>query len=229
MGSLEVLPDGAALAQAVAERIAAIGRQALRERGRFCLALSGGQTPAGMLGRLAESGLDWTRVELFQVDERVAPDGDPQRNLTQLQDLLLSRAPVPPSQVHPMEVTAADLEAAAAGYAKELQRVCAGVLDLVHLGLGADGHTASWPPGHPVADVSDRDTAVVGPFNGLMRMTLTPPPVNRSREIVWMVEGPAKSAALRRLLDSDPAIPASRVRRDRAVVMADWAAAGQRP
>jgi 6-phosphogluconolactonase len=225
---VEIAPDSDTLAARAADHVAAQAEEAVRERGRFTVAFSGGSTPARMFDALAERKLPWDAVHGFQVDERVAPDGHPDRNYTDLAARLLDRVPVPPENIHPMPVTANDLEEAARAYAADLAEVTGdGVLDLVHLGLGDDGHTASWPPGDPVVDAvgpDDPDVAVVGPFNGRLRMTLTPKAVNRARAILWLVDGAAKAPVLARLLAGDPAIPASRVRRDRAVVLASGAA-----
>ncbi|HLF41056.1 MAG TPA: 6-phosphogluconolactonase [Acidimicrobiia bacterium] len=227
---LEVVADAAALAAEGARRIGAEARAAVAARGRFVLALSGGRTPAAMFEALAAADLPWRDVHLFQVDERVAPDGHPDRNLTGLRSALVDRVPIPPANVHPMPVTEADLEAAASGYTAALHGAApGGMLDLVHLGLGDDGHTASWPPGDPVVDVTDRDVAVVGPYRGRVRLTLTPPAVNRARRILWLVDGADKAGALRGLLDGDPSLPASRVRRDEAVVLATAACVRPRP
>lgn len=224
---VEVVPDGSALAREAARRVAGAAAAAVAERGRFVVALSGGRTPAAMLGELAATGLPWERIHVFQVDERVAPDGHPDRNLTLLGSELLGRVALPPGNLHPMPVTAADLAAAASGYAAALAGTApGGVLDLVHLGLGDDGHTASWPPGHPVVDEADTDVAVVGPYRGRLRMTLTPPAVNRARHILWLVDGADKVFALRGLRAGDPALPASRVRVDGATILATAAAVG---
>jgi 6-phosphogluconolactonase len=224
---MEVLPDAAALAKAAVRQVVEAADAALDERGRFTLALSGGSTPLRFFDELTHRPVPWRSIHVFQVDERVAPARHPDRNLTGLMEHLLDRVPIPDANVHPMPVEASDLDAAAADYAAELAEFTgpAGVLDLVHLGLGDDGHTASWPPGDPVVDVTDTDVAVVGPFNGYRRMTLTPPPVNRAGRILWLVDGAAKAPALARLLDGDPSIPASRVRREGAVVLATRSAA----
>lgn len=222
---VEILPDGPALAARGAELVGQRLSDAVAARGRATLAVSGGSTPAAFLARLAGKPVPWEAIHVFQVDERVAPRGDPDRNLTGLRAALLDRAPIPPANVHPMPVDDPDLDAAAAGYADELRNVAGpeGRLDVVHLGLGDDGHTASWPPGDPVIDATT-DVAIVGPFNGRRRMTLTPPAVNRAGWIMWLVAGADKAPALARLLTRDPARPASRVRRSVATLLADAAA-----
>jgi 6-phosphogluconolactonase len=227
--AVEVAADRKALAELAADRVAAWADEAIRERGRFTLAVSGSSTPGPMFSALAERRLPWNDVHLFQVDERVAPEGDPDRNFADLSARLVERVPIPKENVHPMPVTVSDLGVGAEAYAAELAEVTGdGVLDLVHLGLGDDGHTASWPPGDPVANADGEgapDVAVVGPFNGRMRMTLTPRAVNRSRRILWLVDGAAKAPVVARLLAGAPAIPASRVRTDRALLLASADAA----
>jgi 6-phosphogluconolactonase len=219
---LEVLPDADAVARRAAERIAAACRAAVSARGRCALAVSGGHTPWAMLRALANEDVPWSAVHFFQVDERVAPAGDPDRNLTHLRESLPAQA-----IVHAMRVETRDLEAAAADYARELAQVAGAppVLDLAHLGLGPDGHTASLVPGDPVLGVADRDVAVTGPYQGRRRMTLTYPALDRAREILWLVTGTDKAPMLARLRDGDAALPAGRVRGDRAVALLDRAAA----
>jgi 6-phosphogluconolactonase len=226
---LEVAESGEALPAIAAQRMASMAEAAVGWRGKAALALSGGSTPALMFEELARYILPWERIHLFQVDERVAPEGGPDRNATLLRANLVDQVPIPAANVHLMPVEAPDLAAGARAYAAELAEVTGdGVLDVVHLGLGDDGHTASWPPGDPVLDVTDEDVAVVGPFRGRLRMTLTPPAVNRARAVLWLVDGTDKAPALRRLLDGDRSLPASAVRTDRAVVMAGPAAAPDR-
>jgi 6-phosphogluconolactonase len=168
-------------------------------------------------------------VHLFQTDERVAPTGDPDRNLTHLRESLLQRAPLRQEQIHAMPVEAEDLRAAAAQYAMSLRGVAGSppVLDLVHLGLGPDGHTASLVPGDDVLDVADKDVAITGVYLGRLRMTLTYPAINRARRVLWVVTGSEKAEMLRRLREGDVSIPAGQVRRDQAILLADRAAAGQ--
>jgi 6-phosphogluconolactonase len=226
---IEVHPDDEAVAHKAATVVAADLRSAIAARGRFIMAVSGGRTPWTMLRALADEGLPWEHVHVFQVDERVAPAGDPDRNLTHLRASLLDHAPLPADNVHAMPVEAADLDRAAAQYAETLREVAGRptVLDLVHLGLGPDGHTASLVPGDPAVDVTDTDVAISGPYQGHRRMTLTFPIINRSRRILWLVTGDEKAATLVRLRDGDRSIPASRVRRDGALVLADRAAAAR--
>ena len=225
---IEILPDADAVARKAAELIAAEARSAVAERGRFVMAVSGGHTPWQMLRALANEKVPWESVHVVQVDERVAPAGDPDRNLTHLRESLLEHAPLRPEQIHAMPVEAPDLEAAAKRYAITLQEIAgsAPVLDLAHLGLGPDGHTASLVPGDPVLNVTDADVAPTGVYQGRRRMTLTYPMLNRSRRILWLVTGSDKVDALARLRDGDPSIPAGRIQQDQAMVLADRAAAG---
>jgi 6-phosphogluconolactonase len=226
---VDVLADADAVARAAAAFVAAEARAAVAARGRFLLAVSGGHTPWQMLRALAGEEVPWDRVQLAQIDERVAPAGDPERNLTHLRESLLGKVPMRPEQLHAMPVESADLAAAAMSYAQTLQKIAGTppVLDLVHLGLGPDGHTASLVPGDPVLDVSDRDVATTGVYQGRRRMTLTYPMLNRARRVLWLITGAEKVPMLVRLRAADRSIPAGRVRQDDAVVLADRAAAGQ--
>ena len=224
---VHTFPDALAAARAAAERLAALAREAVQARGRFTVALSGGHSPWHMLEAWAALDTPWAGVHVFQVDERVAPAGDPDRNATHIGESLLARAPIPRAQVHLMPVEASDLAAAAARYAETLAAVAAAppVLDLVHLGLGPDGHTASLVPGDPVLDVAGADVALTGPYQGHRRMTLTYPALDRARRVLWLVTGEDKPAMLARLRAGDRAIPAGRIRSDAAEVFADAAAA----
>lgn len=215
--------DETALSQRAAERVAEAAHRAVAERGRFAVAFSGGRTPGGMFAALAELGLPWERTHVCQVDERAAPDGHPDRNATMLQSHLLAHVPIPGSHVHLMPAADADLDAAAHAYAAELRGVCGDppVLDLVHLGLGGDGHTASLVPGDPVLEVADREVAATGVYDGRRRLTLTFPALNRARRILWLVSGADRAEALAALVDGDPAIPAGRVARSQAEVLTD--------
>jgi 6-phosphogluconolactonase len=182
-----------------------------------------------MLRDLAGEQVPWEAVHLVQVDERVAPAGHPDRNLTHLRDSLLTRVPLRPEQIHAMPVEAPDLTAAAESYAQSLRDLAGSppVLDLVHLGLGPDGHTASLVPGDPVLNVTDADVALTGAYQGRRRMTLTYPILNRSRHILWLVTGGDKAGPLARLRGADSSIPAGRVRQDHGRVLADRAAAAE--
>jgi 6-phosphogluconolactonase len=226
---IEVYPDDDLVARKGAAIIAADARVAVASRGRFIMAVSGGRTPWLMLQALAGEQLPWKAVHVVQVDERAAPAGDPDRNLAHLRASLLDHAPLPPDHIYAMPVEAPDLEHAAAQYGETLQRLAGSppTLDLVHLGLGADGHTASLVPGDPVLDVTDADVAIAGPYQGRRRMTLTFPIINRSRRVLWLITGLEKAGALARLRDRDPSIPASRVRQDHALILADRMAADQ--
>lgn len=226
--SVEVLETAAAVADRAAQAIAAFAKEAIEARGRFLLAVSGGHTPWLMLRALAAARIRWASVKVFQVDERVAPAGDADRNLTHLKDSLLEHAPLSPGQIFAMPVEAGDLEGAAAEYARTLRRECGSpaVLDLVHLGLGPDGHTASLVPGDPVLNVHDKDVAVTRPYQGRRRMTLTYPAMNRARQVLWVVTGAEKAPMLHRLLQGDPGIPAGRIHCGESLVLADAEAAG---
>lgn len=218
--SVEVLTDAEAVAQRGAEIVAERAETAIAARGTFSLALSGGRTPWRMFALLA-GRLPWEGVTIYQVDERIAPAGDPDRNLTYL---LQSLPPEAAASVRPMPVEADDPEPAAAEYAVELPEV----LDLVHLGLGPDGHTASLVPGDPVLDVHDRLVAVTREYQGRRRMTLTYPAIDNARHVLWVVTGADKVDALHRLVEGDRSIPAARVNTEDAVVVADQASAGSR-
>jgi 6-phosphogluconolactonase len=226
---IKVLASAESVAREGAAIIAAEARAAVAARGRFVLAVSGGHTPWLMLRDLAGEDVPWNGVHVAQVDERVAPAGHSDRNLTHLRESLLNHAPLRAEQVYAMPVEAIDLEAAALRYAQTLRGIAGSppVLDLVHLGLGPDGHTASLVPGDPVLDVTDADVALTGVYQGRRRMTLTYPMINRSRRILWLVAGNDKVGIFTRLRDGDRSIPAGRTGRDNALVIADRAAAGQ--
>jgi 6-phosphogluconolactonase len=227
---LEVFDDADSVARKGAAMIAADARSAIAARGRYDLAVSGGHTPWLMLRALAAEDIDWPAVHVFQVDERIAPAGHPDRNLTHLRESLLENVGIPPEQIHAMPVESPDLDEAAAQYALTLQTIAGSppVLDLVHLGLGPDGHTASLVPGDPVLNITDVDVAVTGVYQGRRRMTLTYLALNRARRVLWIVTGPEKAQMLQRLLDGDESIPAGRIRREQALVLADRAAAAER-
>jgi 6-phosphogluconolactonase len=225
---IEVLSDPEAVAQEAAARIAAAARAAVAQRGGFIMAVSGGHTPWVMLRALAGEEVPWAKVYVAQVDERVAPAGDPDRNLTHLRESLLEHAPLLPEQIYAMPVESPDLQSAAIQYAAVLAKIAGSppVLDLVHLGLGPDGHTASLVPGDPVLEISHADIGVTGIYQGRRRMTLTFPIINRARQVLWLITGEEKVEMLARLREGDRSIPAGRVNLERALVLADRAAAG---
>ena len=193
------------------------------------MAVSGGSTPWQMLRALAGETVPWDAVQIVQVDERVAPAGDPDRNLTHLRESLLSHAPLKPEQIHAMPVEWSDLEAGAGKYATLLGEIAGSppVLDLVHLGLGPDGHTASLVPNDPVLEVMNADVAITGVYQGHRRMTLTYPIINRARRILWLVTGESKAGMLVRLIAGDRSIPSGRISQKQATIFADQAAAAK--
>jgi 6-phosphogluconolactonase len=225
---IEVFADADAVARAAAQLLAAEVKEAVAARGRFVLAASGGKTPWAMLKALAQEQVPWSGLQIVQVDERVAPAGHPDRNLTHLRECLIGPSPLRPDQIHAMPVEQSDLDAAARDYANTLARVAGEppAIDLVHLGLGPDGHTASLVPGDPILNVVDRDVAITGVYQGRRRMTLTYPTINRAKGVLWLVTGAEKQPMLKRLLEADASIPAGRVRQDEAVMLADRAAMG---
>lgn len=218
---LEVAGDERAAARRAAELIAEAGAAAAAERNVFELAMSGGRSPWAMLAILGElEQMPWDRTELFQVDERVASPGSEDRNLTHMVlGLSMDHQPA----LRPMPVTQRDLD----GAAREYESALPDRFDLIHLGLGPDGHTASLVPEDPVLAVRDRRVAMTGgSYQGHPRMTLTYPELESARRILWLVTGPDKQEALAKLLAGDESIPAGRVRHEEMVVVADEAAAG---
>lgn len=224
---IEVLADPEAVAKRAATLVAEHARAAVKERGRFTFAVSGGHTPWVMLRELANEQVPWDQVHVVQVDERVAPADSDERNFKHLRESLLSHVPLPPANLHAMPVEADDLAAAAAQYAQTLESLAGSppTLDLIHLGLGPDGHTASLVPGDAVLEVTDAWVALTaGLYQGVHRMTLTYPVLDRARCVLWLVTGAEKVDALDRLKCRDRSIPAGRVRQDAAIVVADSAA-----
>lgn len=210
---IRVADDAATLAgQWIARRL----RDAVRRRGAASLALSGGSTAPPMIDALVAAEVPWEAIGIWQVDERVAPDGDDARNAGQLRpfDALSCR-------VRPMPVTARDLRRAAQRYANSLPDR----LDVVHLGLGDDGHTASWPPDEPDVRDSERRVELVEMFNGWPRMTLTGSVVNDARSRVVLTLGADKRPMVERWLLLDPSIPIAAVRRAATWVFLDGPAA----
>ncbi len=226
--TVTVLADADAVAREGASIIAAEARAAVAARGRFVVALSGGRTPWLMLGALAALELPWAAIHVVQVDERVAPPGHADRNLTHILERVVLHGPIDRAHVHAMPVELENPDDAAVRYTTMLEQLAGSppVIDLVQLGLGSDGHTASLVPGDPVVEIADRDVVATGVYQGRRRLTLTCPTINRARRILWIVTGADKSDALRRLLDGDKTIPAGRIDSGRALVVADRKAAG---
>jgi 6-phosphogluconolactonase len=215
---LEVVPDAEAVARRAADVVAEAAREAIASRGRFTFAVSGGETPWAMFRALAEEDVSWDEVGIWHVDERVAPDGDPDRNLTSLLPVIPVEA-----DLRPMPVTEPDLDAAADRYAASLPAA----FELVQLGMGDDGHTASLVAGDPVFDVADRDVAVTGEYRGLRRMTVTYPVLDRAGLALWMITGRDKAPMVPRMLAGDRSIPAGRVATAEQLVLVDAAAAAE--
>lgn len=228
---LELLPDAATAARRAASLIAEHAREALRERGRFLLALSGGSTPLPMFDALAREPLPSEGIELFQVDERVAPEGDAARNWTHIEQRLATPTGLSAAQLHPMPAAMEQPEAAAEAYARMLEERAGRppILDLVHLGLGNDGHTASLFPGDAAIDIDQHWTTATGDHNGHRRITLTLPVLSGARSILWLVCGADKAPMLARLLAADAGIPAGRVSQASARIIADEAAGSALP
>lgn len=220
---VEVVGHATSLPARAAQRVAQEVCEAVDARGKATVAFSGGEVGAAMLSVLAAYRLPWQRVHVFQTDEHAVGDSDPERKLGTLRSRLLAHVPVPARHVHPMPVADADLDAAAERYAATLVEVCGDppVLDLVHLDLDADGHTASLVPGDSVGDVADRDVAATGVYRGTRRLTLTCPALNRARRLLWIVSGADAGGALDRLIQGDPALAAARVAQGRAELLTD--------
>lgn len=225
---IEIFPSAQIVASQAAAFIAATARAAVSERGRFVMAVSGGKTPWMMLQALASEQVPWKDVHIFQVDERIAPTGSMDRNLTHLQESLLGHVPLPPEQIYAMPVEEVDFHAATKKYTHLLESLTGSpiVFDLVHLGLGADGHTASLIPGDSVLQVIDHDLSITGVYQNHRRMTLTYPVINRALKILWVVTGAEKTEALNHLLNRDNLIPGGSVVQRRATLFADTLALG---
>ncbi|MBI4697092.1 MAG: 6-phosphogluconolactonase [Gammaproteobacteria bacterium] len=221
---LDVAPDAAVAAARAASHIAERLRDGLASRGLATLALSGGSSPLPLYAALAEATLDWRHVHVFQVDERVVPRGDPARNLEAIARAFVAGGPLPAANLHAMPVESSD---GCAAYAGELARLAGDPprLDVIQLGLGTDGHTASLFPGDEALAVGGRDVAFTGTLAGYRRMTLTYPALERARALVWFAPGAAKATPIAALVKGDRAIPAGRVARARARAFVDAAAA----
>ncbi len=199
-------------ARRAAHDIASLVREAVQQRGTASLAVSGGSTPGLLFDALAALDVPWGQTHVFQVDERVAPAGHADRNLVQLQERLLARIDIAPTHVHPIPVELPTAGDAARTYAKTIRETCGAIFDVVHLGLGDDGHTASLLPHDPVLDVATALVATTRPYNGRRRITLTFRSLAQARALVWLATGPSKAEAVARLCARDQSIPAGRVR-----------------
>ena len=228
---LIVEPDTEAAARTAASAIASACETAIEERDQALLALSGGRTPWRMIELLREHVLHWEEIHVAQVDERVVPRDDERRHFARLEALLVREGPLPRDNLLEMPVAATDLAAAAAAYQAMLEAIGGAPLrfDLVQLGLGTDGHTASLLPADPVLDDGGRDVAVSAEYHGTRRMTLTISALSRARQRLWLVTGAEKAPRLRDLIDGSTAIPANRVERRGTLVIADRDAAEQAP
>lgn len=219
-------PSAAAAAHACAERLAMLIRESITARGRCVLALSGGPGPRGMLRLLAAETLPWQELHVLQVDERVAPAGDPARNLTAIEKAFADDGRLPAANLHPMpvELVAAGEPARAVARYEQTLRAVAGeppVLDVVHLGLGEDGHTASLFPGDALLEAEGANVGFVRHAPQWSRLTLTFPVLGRARRIVWFITGRAKARAIAELIEGRGNAPALRVARTQAEVITD--------
>jgi 6-phosphogluconolactonase len=226
---IEVLDNADLVAIKAASIIAEEARKAVGLCGRFIFAVSGGKTPWKMLRALADEDVPWEGIHVLQVDERLAPEGHPDRNMTRLRESLTGNTPILPERIYAMQVEDKDPEAAAASYARTIREIAGSpaIINLVHLGLGSDGHTASLIPGDPVLRVTNRDVATTGIYQGRYRLTLTYPIINRAMKILWLVTGSEKMNMLKRLLDGDLSIPAGHISQKHAMMLADRDAASQ--
>ena len=226
-----VLPSADAAAERAADWLRVEVGRATTQRGKCLLALSGGRTPRRMLHDLRRLRVHWNSVEVFQVDERVVPANDERRNARQIAEMLVAPDGLDASQFHAMPVERQPLAAGADDYAALLAERCGTppVFDVVQLGLGADGHTASLLPGDALLDDGDRDVAISAVYQGVPRMTLTYRVLDSARHRLWLVTGADKARALRALWEGDRSSPAGRVARESALVFADAAAAAALP
>ncbi len=224
----EIFSSADQVAEGAAAYLEQLIRETLTQKKTFSMAISGGRTPWEMLKILSKVSLPWQRVNLFQVDERIAPDGHADRNLTQLFQALEGSPLVTRLRIFPMPVTAEDLDLASQEYANIIHEITEGEgLDLIHLGMGSDGHTASLVPGDGVLEVKDREVACTqNLYQGRIRMTLTYPLLNSAKQILWIVTGAEKQEMVQRLLKQDGSIPAGIVNQANALLMMDSAAFG---
>ncbi len=219
--------DPEAVARMAADWLAARVSADVAARGRCIVALSGGQTPWQMLADLITHDIPWHAVQIVQVDERVVPMDDPRRSLARIAELLCQRGRLEERQLHGIPVERPDADLAAHEYLKTLESLAGSppVLDIVQLGLGSDGHTASLFPGDAALRITDRDAVATGLQAGTRRVTLTFPCLNRARARLWLITGAEKAARLRELISGQGDVPATRVSRESAIVFTDASAA----
>jgi 6-phosphogluconolactonase len=234
-----VLPEIGAVASEAADRFVESARAAIAARGTFRVALSGGTTPNAVYPLLASQPrvgrVDWSRVEFFWGDERAVPPDDPESNFGTAYRMFISKLPgVRPDSIHRMQGEGPDLNASALAYETEL-RLAFSVrgdrppqFDLIWLGLGPDGHTASIFAGSSAVRVMDRwVVANWVPSRQVWRLTLTYPVIDAAREIVFLATGENKANAIRHIRRGRSPLPAARVRARNVVWLIDAAAAGQ--
>jgi 6-phosphogluconolactonase len=225
-----VAHDAEAAAHDAAGELARACAAAVADRGRAVIALSGGRSPLRAFELFARAPLPWASIVVAQVDERCVPAQDARRNLAPLQRLLVEQGELPHANLLGMPVERSDLARAADDYAAQLRERLGpdGEFDIVQLGLGDDGHTASLVPGDPVLEVDDRDVAVTArPYQGTRRMTLTYRRLQSARERLWFVAGAGKAATLAELIEGVGSSPAVRVRREDSVLVTDRASAAR--
>ena len=226
---LNIRPDADQATRSAGVWLQAAIARSIGQRGRCSVAISGGSTSGALLEQLGTATLPWNAVDVFQVDERIAPPQAEARNLRVLARHLAGHAGV---RIHPMPVESDDLDAAAARYQSVLRRVCGTppVLDVVHLGLGADGHTASLIPGDAALRIVDADVALTAIYQSYRRMTLTMPVLRNAGQQLWLVTGAVKADALHELLRAGPRdsrrSPAAQAGDTNATVFIDESAAG---
>ncbi len=228
---IHVLPTPEIAAERAADWLRTEIGHARAQRGRCIIALSGGRTVWRMLRDLGRLRIHWHDLQVFQVDDRVVAENDDRRHARQIADLLIAPAMLRAAQFHAMPVERSNLEAGAEEYARLLGEHggTPPVLDVVQLGIGADGHTASLVPGDRLLAAHDRDVGISAPYQGVARMTLTFRVLDSARHRLWLVTGADKAAALRKLWVGDASVPAGRVARESAIIFADAAAAVELP
>jgi 6-phosphogluconolactonase len=228
---IQVLATPEIVAERAADWLRTEIARASAQRGRCLVALGGGRTPWRMLRDLRRLRVHWHDLQVFQVDEQVVPENDERRNARQIADLLVAPAMLRAAQFHAMPVERSDLRAGAEEYTRLLSEYggTPPVLDVVQLGIAADGHTASLLTGDRLLDAHDRDVGITAPYQGVARMTLTLRVLDAARHRLWLVTGADKAAVLRKLWDGDTSVSSGRVVRESAFVFADSAAAVELP